>query len=842
MAKEQIESKVVQEIIALVVASLGLLLFLALVSFNPKDLGFFSYLPNDVISNFIGPFGAYMAGGLVLAFGLASYVVPVAMVIWGIKLIFGAAPDYRFTVLWFFLMMLGSCALLQMTGLSGFEKAPYPGGIIGFRLHDTLLAPRIGMAGSGIVMCVIYLAGMILFFGLRPIELTKKFILWMGDYYQQRQQEKYDLADPMERIELERKQVERESKQLEKQIKKEKFSDLTNASSASRPMIKVATPPLEAKRPLPRVIDTTAEIVGFAEEVPAVEESAPVVEIESESVTSTASANRSAKGAAKTKTKPLNQENTGSILYENYKLPQVPLLAVNDSDPKGMASTEELEINRDLLVSTIKQFGIEVTPGDITKGATITRYEVYPANGVRVERIAALEKNIARALKAERVNILAPIPGRDTVGIEVPNAKKMKIVLRDLFESSLWKTSKARLPIAIGKDVYGAVLVADLAEMPHLLIAGTTGSGKSVCINCVLLSLLYRYSPEDLRIILVDPKVVELQVYNELPHLVVPVVTDPKKVLRALNWVINEMEKRYRIMAQTGVRNIVAYNTRAAERKVKRDKEKLDLAEALEKEEADGENGISTKPLEDSLPGLDLPLAELEMPDRLPYIVVIIDELADLMQTSPADVESAIARLSAKARAAGIHLIIATQTPRAQVITGVIKTNVPSRIAFQVPSALDSRVILDENGAENLLGKGDLLYLPPGSSKLVRAQGAYVSEEEVTNVVNFIRQQTKPAYEGEIHAKLSKPDSDSDEEELSEEQKDLYRKCWEVIRQEKKASTSMLQRRLRIGYSTGARIIDFLEDHGVVAEKDGARDREILVDVDTFNFEELLEE
>ena len=351
--------------------------------------------------------------------------------------------------------------------------------------------------------------------------------------------------------------------------------------------------------------------------------------------------------------------------------------------------------------------------------------------------------------------------------------------------------------------------------LPHLLIAGTTGSGKSVCINTLLLSLLYRFSPDDLRLILIDPKVVELQVYNRLPHLVVPVVTEPKKVLLALRWVINEMEKRYRYMAKATVRNIVSFNNRTL---VPKRIEALDLAPRLE-------NGDEPETAS------SLPSNEEVLPDRLPYIVVIIDELANLMQVAPAEVENAIALLSAKARAAGIHLVIATQTPRAAVITGVIKTNVPARIAFQVPSGVDSRVILDESGAENLLGKGDLLYLRPGASKLIRAQGAFVTEEEVSRVIDFIAEQSKPFYEQEIHAKLTKPSGgDSD---LSEKDEDLLSRSLEVVKLEKKASTSLLQRRLGVGYGRAAWVIDQFEARGMIGPKDGAKDREILVDLDT---------
>jgi S-DNA-T family DNA segregation ATPase FtsK/SpoIIIE len=416
-------------------------------------------------------------------------------------------------------------------------------------------------------------------------------------------------------------------------------------------------------------------------------------------------------------------------------------------------------------------------------------------------------------MKAERINILAPVPGRDTVAIEVANASKVKILLRDLIECAEWNSSRAHLPVSLGKDVYGATLIDDLADLPHALIAGTTGSGKSVCINTLLLSLLYRFSPDDLRLILIDPKVVELQVYNRLPHLVVPVVTEPKKVLLALRWVINEMEKRYRYMAKAGVRNIVAYNNRV---RTPHRVEALDLAPQLE-------NGDIPKPASST---------EEPLPDRLPYIVVIIDELANLMQVAPADVENAIALLAAKARAAGIHLVIATQTPRAAVITGVIKTNVPARIAFQVPSGVDSRVILDESGAENLLGTGDLLYLRPGASKLIRAQGAFVSDEEVSRVIDFIAAQATPYYEQEIHAKLTKPNSgDSD---LSEKDEELLTGALEVVKTEKRASTSLLQRRLGLGYGRAAWVIDQFESRGIIGPRDGAKDREILVDLDNF--------
>jgi S-DNA-T family DNA segregation ATPase FtsK/SpoIIIE len=421
----------------------------------------------------------------------------------------------------------------------------------------------------------------------------------------------------------------------------------------------------------------------------------------------------------------------------------------------------------------------------------------------------SLERDLARATRAERINILAPIPGKDTVGIELANTRKVTVTLRELLESPHWEEAKgrAKIPLALGKDVYGKAIITDLAQMPHLLVAGTTGSGKSVCINALVASMLFRFTPEELRFIMIDPKVVEMQHYNSLPHLAFPVVVDPKKVLLALRWLTDEMERRYKIFAKIGVRNIISFNARPPKKK--------DVDEAVEA----AATGIKV-PRED----------EISIPDKLPYIVVIIDELADLMQTAPADVESAIARITQMARAAGIHLIVATQTPRADVITGVIKANIPSRIAFQVASKIDSRVILDENGADRLLGQGDMLYLPPSASRLIRAQGVLVTDEEIRCLVEFVSAQGRPAFDPAIQEKLQSAASST--EEVTDEDEELVEKCIEIIRQEKRASTSLLQRRLRLGYTRAARIVDILEQRGILGPGEGAKPREILVDLD----------
>jgi S-DNA-T family DNA segregation ATPase FtsK/SpoIIIE len=515
-----------------------------------------------------------------------------------------------------------------------------------------------------------------------------------------------------------------------------------------------------------------------------------------------------------------------------------------------------------MIIETLKAFGIEVTPGDITRGPTITRYEIYPSTGLRVSRIAQLEADIARATCAERINILAPIPGKDTVGIEIANSQKVAVPLHELLHDPEFRSAKKRIPLALGKDVYGKTVIGDLAAMPRLLVAGATGSGKSVCINSIIASMLFKFGPDELRFIMVDPKVVEMQMYNRLPHLVVPVVTDPKKTVAALKWVVNEMEKRYRIFAKECVRNFDGFNNRT--RKEKPDPapaaDPADLTDAPAKTKslqnprlpaghqappwaledvddeqieaiaaalASGELGPEADDDDDD----DDDQAELfddRIPDRFPYIVVLIDELADLMQTAPADVEMCIARIAQKARAAGIHLIIATQTPRADVVTGIIKANIPCRIAFQVSSQLDSRVILDTKGAEKLVGKGDMLYLPPGSAKLERAQGAFVTDAEIERIIDHCAGQGKPKFETDIHASLSSSDAD-EEDDVSEADEELIMKCIEVVRQERKASTSLLQRRLRLGYTRAARMVDILEQRGIVGPGDGAKAREVFL-------------
>ena len=668
-----------------------------------------------------------------------------------------------------------------------------------------------GKSGWLLLFGATYLAALILMTGLRPIHVVRQTISGvrsalakLHDWRLRRQLRKADIKG---QLEISHKELAKQSRVLEKRLKKQ-------GAPVAEPAAAFISPDELADRPAPKVVDTTA-----LPSEPAISKRKPsLAELRGASSRSAATA-----GAAQSMPPGLTSRTWGDA--GNYHLPTLELLAEHDPEGRGGADPAELQRVQQTLIDTLAQFGIAVAPGDITKGPTITRYEVYPAKGVRVDKIVSLERDLARATRAERINILAPIPGKDTVGIELANTRKVTVTLRELLESTDWERVKANpkvhIPLALGKDVYGKAIIDDLAQMPHLLVAGTTGSGKSVCINALIASMLFRFTPDDLRLIMIDPKVVELQHYSSLPHLAFPVVTDPKKVLLALRWLTDEMTLRYKIFARVGVRNIVGFNGRPI--KKKKDENTADAVEA----------GVSRARLSSAAgtaAATENTKDEIQIPDKMPYVVVIIDELADLMQTAPADVESAIARITQMARAAGIHLIVATQTPRADVITGVIKANIPSRIAFQVASKIDSRVILDENGADRLLGQGDMLYLPPSASRLIRAQGVLVTDEEIRQLVEFVTAQGQPAFDPSMHEKLEASAGATDE--VSDEDEELVEKCLEIIRQEKRASTSLLQRRLRLGYTRAARIVDILEQRGILGPGEGAKPREILVDLD----------
>lgn len=488
------------------------------------------------------------------------------------------------------------------------------------------------------------------------------------------------------------------------------------------------------------------------------------------------------------KTKQVLQlEHAMIVEDENYQYPPIEILSKGEKKTiKGGAKALTDVATR--LQKTLYSFGVQAKVENVTVGPAITRYELKPAEGVRVSKIANLADDIALNLAAETIRIEAPIPGKQAVGIEVPNQEKEMVHLRDVLESDEFAESKSKMSVALGKDVAGKVAIADMAKMPHTLIAGSTGSGKSVCINTIITSIIYNSKPSEVKLVMVDPKVVELSVYNGIPHLLIPVVTDPKKAAGALAWAVQEMDNRYNLFAEKGVRDLVGYNK----------------------------------------------AAEHEGAGKLPQIVIIIDELADLMMVAAKEVEESICRLAQKARAAGMHLVIATQRPSVDVITGLIKANVPSRIAFAVSSQVDSRTILDQVGAEKLLGKGDMLYFPSGASKPTRVQGAFVSDEEVEQIVNFVKSNGTAVYSEDILDTIENGGKEEQIKNLSAEQAaeddtdPFLQDAIDTVVETGQASTSFIQRKFKVGYARAGRIIDQMEERGVISGYQGSKPREVL--------------
>jgi len=862
------ESKGFNDIIGIVFVALAALLLVAMMSFDPYDLAINRDPPNHPAHNWIGPLGAQMAHAAFFIFGFGGYMLPLLLAFFGLACWLETLSYMKRRWLWGVVLLFSCIGLLHLADLphlkdnaSVFTKArnaisaPSIGGFIGMTLYDYLFW-MLGSLGAAIVYAVLDLISLLF---LTNFQLGE----WVRGIMDRRAMAGVGATPEEQSLKRRALELEKKTKELELEVSRSglgadmqpvpppKVTDLSvpQAKGSSRKKSGAAEAVRDPDSDEGEVIpahEVTAAAEGGAAKQEGADKDADAAKVEDDgkSGAGTPDAAEAGKDGASSpradephviepkhrpaprRPKPITVASTPMI--GNYTLPTLDFLQMPDTSVKPTESKEELMANARLMQQTLAQFGIEVSLGDITKGPTITRYELHPAPGVKLEKITSLSNNIAAALKAERIHILAPVPGKSSVGVEVPNLIKTKVIMRDLLESEEWRATKARIPLALGKDVYGHPIVADLAEMPHLLIAGSTGAGKSVCINSIISSLLYRFSPDQLRFVMIDPKVVELQQYNLLPHLVVPVVTDPKKVILALRWVINEMEKRYQIFARVGVRNIGAFNSRPKNKPLPKAEPELPLMTRKEKVEP-GAEGFAVEVDEEIV----VPREEdIVIPEKLSYIVVIIDELADLMLVAPADVEMGIARITQMARAAGIHCIIATQRPSVDVITGVIKANIPARIAFQVAAKVDSRTILDAMGADKLLGKGDMLYLPPGSAKLIRAQGALITDSEINSLVEFIAKQAKPSYEMEIHQQLSKPLSTFEENGGIDEDEEIIQQCIEVIRSEQKASVSLLQRRLRLGYGRAARIMDELENRGIVGPSKGAEPRDILIDLD----------
>ena len=750
-----------REIIGILITTIGFLLLLGLLSYDPLDVKI--YTNNTSSTNWIGLFGAYSSCGMLLWFGVAGYTIPFCVMLIGISSSFWSSSKIYPRLLWFLLAIFCLAGLADMNSqfwysfVDKFETGS-PGGLIGDMLANRTIGFLIGKTGAAIIFFVLFVISLARMLELQINQLVKLFLSLFQKLKKDSNTEFIENLEP----------------------KKSIFTQIPRPKT-KKPIIQE------------NVQENIDEPKQVKKKIKKIQKEEPLNDKKKDKILS------SDEKLQPTIITPSNKDNSFK-----YKMPNSDLLDPVVKQEKGMSSSEVSDTAK-ILQEALIEFGVEAKVTGVQQGPVVTCYEILPSAGVRVEKIKALADNLALKMHAKSIRIQAPIPGKGVCGVEVPNTSRLGVFFRDLVESDEFSSSKNDLPLILGKDVSGKPMILDLSKMPHMLIAGATGAGKSVCMNTILTGLLMKYSPEDLRLILVDPKTVEFHTYNDLPHLVVPVITNAKKVSLGLRWVIDEMERRFKYFNQVGVRDLNTFNKRPL---------------VQQKDLFDDDQDMS---FENNNEG--------DVPNRLPYIVVVIDELADLMAVAQAEIESSIARLAAKSRAAGIHMILATQRPDVKVITGTIKANFPARVAFKVSQKVDSRTILDRMGADALLGKGDMLVLPPGSDKLIRLQGAFTSDNEINKITDFWKDQGKPEFIKEIKDKIDKPSVDLPEIEDGGDD-EMIEQALEVIRQTKRASTSSLQRRLRIGYTRAARIMDLLEERGVIGPQDGAGPREILIDLD----------
>jgi S-DNA-T family DNA segregation ATPase FtsK/SpoIIIE len=717
-----------QEVLGILGIALAIFLLASLLTYDPLDPSFFNSGggPEHQVRNYGGRWGAELAGDLFEVLGIGALALPFFLALLSWRRVSAKTTHLLIVKLIGFVLLLLSLGLLaQYLAGEGLPVGPAtdrPGGFVGKELHR-IFSPLIGRVGLPLL-------------GLTALSLavaclTSRPLAGLS----------FGLSGIVGRIAARWR---------------ERRSAKAQQPGRIRPPY---TPPSEEEpkletRPIPILSEPVTATVASEPEAPAIE-------------------------------KPVQRFFPFVIPKEGFQQPPLSLLDMPSAVDPGI-SKEELEANAGVLERKLLDFGVEGKVAEVQPGPVITRYEIEPAPGIKINRIVALADDLALALRALTVRVVAPIPGKAAVGVEIPNRHRAIVHLREVLSSKVFDGSAAHLPLALGKDIAGEPYVADLAQMPHLLIAGATGSGKSVCINALILSLLYRATAESVRLLLIDPKRVELSIYDGTPHLADRVVSDPKEAAKRLHRLVSHMEGRYKLFARLGARNIVTYNRliRVARR----------------------EGG-----------------GEIFRP--LPYLVVVIDELADLMLSVPAEVEGAIARLAQMARAVGIHLIVATQRPSVDVITGIIKANFPARVAFQVSSKVDSRTILDMNGAEHLLGDGDMLFIPPGSSKPVRIHGSFVSDIEIKRVVDFLKAQGK----AEEFPWTLLP-SEEEQETTGDEEDEMYRHAVELVVSTRQASISLIQRRLRIGFNRAARMVERMEREGIVSPIEGSRPREVLVE------------
>ena len=739
----------------LMLIAAALFLLLSVASHDPHDppRRFADAPVNAQPTNLCGVVGAHVAFATKLLFGVVSYVLALGLGVFGALLLAGTAVEDPFVrVLGGVIILLSSCAgahlVLDTGGMPGGT-----GGVIGLLFNKYLLEP-IGtgayvLVGLGMAVGALLAADVwVLWMGRKGVEL-------LTVHGEARTVGPRD--EPKRRIKTTPEDRLAEQKALLKKRVEERL-----AKSGTRPPPE-ASLPTELKTVKPAESSATPR-----------SESPPILLREPP---------RRAAGRGAQKTRAERDER--------YRLPSVDLFDPLPP-PSQRTDDEDLAARQEVLERTLEEFGIAAQVVEIDRGPVITQFELELAPGVKIGKIVGLSDDIARAMKAQSVRIVAPIPGKSTVGVEVPNTHRETVRLRELFESGVLDRRRMTIPLLLGKDASGEPLISDLALMPHLLIAGATGSGKSVCMNSIIMTLLMTQHPDDLKLLLIDPKMVELSIFRDIPHLMAPVLTDMKKAAAVLDWATRKMDERYSLLANVGVRNIAGYN-------------------------ALGESGVRRR----LGVGPDEDLEEV--PFHMPYIIIVVDELADLMILAAKEVENSITRLAQKSRAVGIHLIVATQRPSVDVVTGLIKANIPSRVAFQSASKVDSRTILDCNGAEKLLGQGDMLFLPPGQSKLTRAQGVFTSDAEIRRVTQFLNEMARPRFDTQL---VNPRGLEGDE--APGERDELFDEAVRIIIESQRGSVSLLQRRLGIGYSRAARLIDLMADVGLVGDYKGSQAREVL--------------
>ncbi|MSR77539.1 MAG: DNA translocase FtsK, partial [Candidatus Omnitrophica bacterium] len=772
---------------------LGFYIFGSILFFHPEDLAFYSSHPNFPVKNVTGIIGAYLAFGLKLSFGDSAVWIPGLFLLWAFCFFTQRVPVRKtFKFIGLAIALVSTC-VLESAALDPDLRFEH-GGAVGY-LAATHLLKYFGHLGSYILASACLLLSLLLAtdFLLYPMvkAVAEKIHEIAGSIASFVWGIRSFVATLFTRKRSSKEDIKKQAiKEISKSKSEKEKLKVPSEISAFDPRISLKvkhySPESEAaeSEAEQNVKPLVPHMLKIKKE-PAAKPDYEAAPIPREMLTS----------KSRDSVPEIHEGVVGSkTVFVDYKFPSIDILKRPE---KTEIFAENLQENSKILEETLADFGIEVKVVEVEQGPVITRYELLPAPGVKVNSIAALSDDIALALKAASVRLIIPIPGKSAVGVEIPNSVASKVYFRELVDVHLLKAKKQILPLVLGKDTSGKPLIADLAGMPHVLIAGTTGSGKTVCVNSIILGLLYTNSPEDLKFVMVDPKMVELAVYNKIPHMLSPVVTDVRKAAHTLNWVVSEMENRYRLLAKVGVRNIQSFNARPVSPEA-----------AAEMGKAEGSENV--------------------IPVKLPYIVVIIDELADLMMVAQDKVEGAIARLAQLSRAVGIHLILATQRPSVDVITGVIKANFPARISFKVAAKVDSRTVLDCMGADKLLGKGDLLFLQPGHEKPTRGQGCFVTDDEINSVVEFVSSQAKPEYHPEIAQVQSGKISPADEEK-----DELFEEAVNVVFQTGQASTSNLQRRLGLGYTRAARIIDQMEASGIIGPTQGAKPREILVSRDS---------